>query len=112
MLSYRAYLILCPRDIKEANATLFFSNETSLANVIGGMKHRCCSSEDANVSKINFMYFNPEGRGTLFGSRSPIPSEFERLAYRRKFSNEEEQEAILIKRERRSRSGHPGVVWR
>jgi hypothetical protein len=27
--------------------------------VIGGMKHRCCSSEDANVTKINFMQFNP-----------------------------------------------------
>ena len=52
--------MLCPRDRKEANATLFFSNETSLANVIGGMKHRRCSSEDANVAKIDFMCFNPE----------------------------------------------------
>jgi hypothetical protein len=24
------------------------------------MKHRCCSSEDANVAKIDFMYFNPD----------------------------------------------------
>jgi hypothetical protein len=30
-----------------------------LANVIAAMKHWCCSSEDADVAKIYFMYFNP-----------------------------------------------------
>jgi hypothetical protein len=25
--------------------------------VIAAMKHRCCSSEDADVAKIDFMYF-------------------------------------------------------
>jgi hypothetical protein len=60
MLSNRTYLILCPRDRKEANMTLFFSHEILLANVIAAMKHRCCSSEDADVAKIDLMYFNPD----------------------------------------------------
>jgi hypothetical protein len=38
--------------------TLLFPRNI-LANEIAAMKHRCCSSEDADVAKINFMYFNP-----------------------------------------------------
>jgi hypothetical protein len=60
--SNRQYLILCPRDRKEANTTLIFSHEVLLAILIAAMKHRCCTSEDANVAKIDFMYFNPVRR--------------------------------------------------
>jgi hypothetical protein len=43
------------------NTTLIFSHEILLANVIAATKHRCsCSSEDADVAKIDFMYFNPD----------------------------------------------------
>jgi hypothetical protein len=41
--------------------TLLFPRNI-LANEIAAMKHRCCSSEDADVAKINFMYFNPGGQ--------------------------------------------------
>ena len=39
--------------------TLFFSHKILLANEIAAMKHWCCYSKDADVAKIDFMYFNP-----------------------------------------------------
>jgi hypothetical protein len=68
VLSNRDYLILCPQDRKEANTTLFFSHKILLANVNAAMKHRCCSSEDADVAKIDFMYFNPGSGLTRTGN--------------------------------------------
>jgi hypothetical protein len=59
ILSNRAYLIVCPQDRKEANTTLFLSHEILLAHVIAAKHRCCCSSEDAYVAKIDFMYFNP-----------------------------------------------------
>jgi hypothetical protein len=54
-----SHFALCPRDRKEAHVTLFFSLEILLANMIAAMKHRCCSSEDADVAKIDCLHFNP-----------------------------------------------------
>jgi hypothetical protein len=59
--------MLFPRDRKEANWTLFFSQEMLLACAIAAMKHRCCSSADADVAKIDFMRFNPGGAGSASG---------------------------------------------
>jgi hypothetical protein len=89
ILSNRAYLILCPRDRKEPNTTLFFSHEILLANVIAATKHRCCSSEDADVAKIDFMYFNPVvhcvvgfGGGSFLCAGVMMPREIRKVPFK------------------------------